>query len=237
MPFNIEDYREVPGKGHSDNPYEQRYRVLRNIHTEFEMEEYQVHFENETEFQHYYDAFEWRLSQPNIVNTTYFLESLKREFCSTIYAGTLYTERIPLKLSEIKDIPWPDNLYILISALDGFSLIYNKIGYFVVQEYMICINNQGKAKVWINDDLSKNYPDPCDVDDEGSEQEMVRRTVELLDENTDASTRPVSVREYFDRHYRSPRFIEAKKLIRQLAKEYKTDIPQSFDCIKDILNP
>lgn len=133
MPFNIEDYREVPGKGRYENPYEQRYRVLRNIHTDFEMEEYQVLFENETEYQHFYDAFEWRLSQPNIVNTTYFVENLKREFCSTIYAGTLYTERIPLKLSEIKDIPYPDNLYILMSALEGFSVIYNKIGFFVVQ--------------------------------------------------------------------------------------------------------
>lgn len=83
---------------------------------------------------------------------------------------------------------------------------------------MICINNHGKSKVWINDDLSKNYPDFCDAEDDGSEQDMVRRAVDLLDQNTDPSTRPISVKEYFSHHHRNPRFLDAKRLIRQLAK-------------------
>jgi hypothetical protein len=102
-------------------------------------------------------------SQPFIVNTVYFSESIRREFCSTSYGGTLYTEHIPLKLSEIKDIPSPDNLYILLSALDGFSTLYARIGFFNVEECMICINKQGKARVWVSDDLSRITPDAVEI--------------------------------------------------------------------------
>ena len=64
-----------------------------------------------------------------------------------------------MKLSDIKDIPYPDNLYVLLSSLDGFDRIVQKTGYFEIEEYMICINKQGEVKVWINDNLSRNYPD------------------------------------------------------------------------------
>jgi hypothetical protein len=45
----------------------------------------------------------------------------------------LYTERIPLKLSDIKDIPYPDNLYVLLASLDGFDRIVQKAGFFEIQ--------------------------------------------------------------------------------------------------------
>lgn len=60
---------------------------------------------------------------------------------------------------EIEDIPYPDSLYVMLSALDGFSKIVGKVGYFDVHENMIGINKQGEVKVWLNDDLSQNYPD------------------------------------------------------------------------------
>jgi hypothetical protein len=176
------------------------------------------------------------LSQPCVVNTVYFAEETRREFCTSSYAGTLFTEHIPLKLSEIKDIPWPDNLYILSASLEGFSQLYTKIGYFPIQEYMICINKQGKARVWVSDDLSKITPDEVEVIYQGDERDMVRRIVELLDLNTDISSQQQSVQGYFNKHDPMPRFGEARRLVKQMALEHNTTVPTSFDCIMDILN-
>jgi hypothetical protein len=113
--------------------------------------------------------FQWRLTQEFVVNTIYFVENNRKEFCSTHYGAFLYTERIPIKLSDIKDIPYPDNLYILQASLEGFHTVYHKTGFFEIQEHMVCINRQGKVKIWINDNLSKKYPESIYTQTDGTE--------------------------------------------------------------------
>lgn len=70
----------------------------------------------------------------------------------------VYVQDIPLRLCHIKDIPFPQNLYVLKQVLRGFHIIYDNIGYIKPFEDLICINRKGYVKVWINSDLSKNFP-------------------------------------------------------------------------------
>jgi hypothetical protein len=44
------------------------------------------------------------------------------------------------------------------STLEGFKYLYEKVGYFDIQEEMIFISRKGEIKVWMNSNLSKNYP-------------------------------------------------------------------------------
>lgn len=71
---------------------------------------------------------------------------------------------------------------------------------------MICINKQGKARVWVSEDLSKLTPDQEEVPYQGDERDIVRRVVELLDLNTDTTTQQQSVQGYLNRHDPMPRF-------------------------------
>lgn len=64
-------------------------------------------------------------------------------------------ERIPLRLNEIKDLPFPDSLHLLSSCLKGFKELYTKIGSFDVNDHMIGINSEAKVKVWLNADFGK----------------------------------------------------------------------------------
>jgi hypothetical protein len=51
----------------------------------------------------------------------------------------------------------------------------------------VCIDRTGKVKVWVNKDLSKNYPD-CDSECEGlrrDETHMVRQLIDIVEDNTD----------------------------------------------------
>lgn len=81
-----------------------------------------------------------------------------------------------MRLGDVTDIPYPDNLYIMKNALLGFASLYGMIGYFEVQEDHFCINNYGELKVWLNTDLSKNYPQDYDQEMK-SECEMVNRVI------------------------------------------------------------
>ena len=49
----------------------------------------------------------------------------------------------------------PDYLYVLASVLDGFEKLYSLVGYFMPREDLVCIDGDGKVKVWLNPDLSR----------------------------------------------------------------------------------
>lgn len=76
LPLNLTDYEEV--RNDRDRRYEPPFRILRNIHTGFEVQEYRLSFASEAEFRQYEDSFIWRLSQPYVVNTVYFAEDTRR---------------------------------------------------------------------------------------------------------------------------------------------------------------
>jgi hypothetical protein len=44
--------------------------------------------------------------------------------------ASIYIEHIPLRLGDVTDIPYPDNLYLLRNSLKGFALLYKIFGYF-----------------------------------------------------------------------------------------------------------
>lgn len=81
------------------------------------------------------------------------------DICSKHYQITLYIEHIPLRLSNVKDIPYPDSLHLIETCLKGFALLYEKGGYFRVEEDLIGINTFGEAKVWINSELEVSTPE------------------------------------------------------------------------------
>ena len=47
---------------------------------------------------------------------------------------------------------------MLKQVLKGFKILYDNIGYLKPFEDLICITRKGIVKVWLNSDLSKNYP-------------------------------------------------------------------------------
>ena len=78
--------------------------------------------------------------------------------CSTFFQGFVYTERIPLRMNEIKDLPFPDTLHLVNSCLRGFRDLYTKTGGFDVNEQMIGINCDAKVKVWMSYDFGSDRP-------------------------------------------------------------------------------
>lgn len=44
--------------------------------------------------------------------------------------GRVYLEHINVRMSDIYDIPYPDNLYVVMEALEGYSRIYQHSKFF-----------------------------------------------------------------------------------------------------------
>lgn len=81
-----------------------------------------------------------------------------RKLCSLVYHLKVYIEPIPLRISNIKDVQFPENLYLLSRTLKGFKILYDKVGKFHITEDLVCINEEGIVKVWLNHNLSLNEP-------------------------------------------------------------------------------
>jgi hypothetical protein len=59
---------------------------------------------------------------------------------------------------DIEHVPYPDYLHLFDACLKGFGQLARCAGYFLVDEGMIGINEQGMAKAWLNEDFSKSHP-------------------------------------------------------------------------------
>ncbi len=99
----------------------------------------------------------------------------------------LYIEHIPLRLSQITDIPFPDNLYLLKACLKGFYYIFLHTRVLDIKEDHICLTEEGKVKVWMNSNLAKNTPSLTNIFRNGKKSELtiVREIINMVDENTD----------------------------------------------------
>lgn len=69
-----------------------------------------------------------RKNDPDFIATLFFDISHNEELCSKnyhgiqhIYIGYVFTERIPLRLSDLMDIPFPDVLHVYNQTLNGFQ--------------------------------------------------------------------------------------------------------------------
>jgi hypothetical protein len=133
---------------------------------------------------------------------------------------------------------------VLASALDGFEKLYSFVGYFQPREDLICIDRDGKVKVWLNPDLSRGSS--IDHDQEVSsderniqiEEKMVEEVIKLVENNSaDEPELEMSFYEYFKRNHKNSRasFREAKVSIYNYAKRYGIDIPHYFESVINLL--
>jgi hypothetical protein len=42
----------------------------------------------------------------------------------------MFIEKIPIRLTDIEHIPFPDILHLYVQCLNGFELLAQKLGYF-----------------------------------------------------------------------------------------------------------
>jgi hypothetical protein len=156
------------------------------------VDEYQLSWGSEQEYRFYLKSFNWRHRRRNlspVVTSVSFRPVSTGEGCSGKYAANVYLEHVALRLSQIEDVPLTDSLFILGEALEGYLQLYQHSGYFQVCPEQVCFDRVGRVKVWVNADLSCNYPDSNEVG-RRDEVDMVEQLVKIVNEVADAEEMP-----------------------------------------------
>lgn len=150
--------------------------------------------------------------------------------CGTTYQGLLYLERIPIRLSEINGIPFPDLLHVYNQAFHGFGELVQFVGYFAVEEDMICVNQQDTVKVWLHGDLSKIFPSSVRLN---SEAEMIATIIDTIDRNTRQAGLPVNLPQFF-RERNVQTFDQAVLAVHECATLYNSIVPAKMNCVTQL---
>lgn len=152
--------------------------------------------------------------------------------CSKSYSGSIFTQHIPLRLSNIVHVPFPDVLHLYNQSLNGLSRLAKQVDYFRINEDCIGINENHVAKVWHSPNFSQLRPHVK----AGSEAEMVRNIVDLIQSNTDQSSMPrqqPSFSQFLYRDNERVGFGEAKKKLEQYANYFNRGvIPNYLACVE-----
>jgi hypothetical protein len=76
--------------------------------------------------------------------------------CSQSSNSQVFVERIPYRLSNITDLSQVEGLTVLRGAYYGFSTLSKMYGLIEPYEDLICFNEEGYPKIWVNANLAEN---------------------------------------------------------------------------------
>lgn len=85
-------------------------------------------------------------------------------------------------------------------------------------------------KVWVNGELEKSYADGAMLGLQGSERDMVRKIVQLVDQNTDNRTLPENIGAILQQADPAT-FRDADILVQNFAARYRVIIPTQIDSV------
>jgi len=75
--------------------------------------------------------------------------------CSVVQVAI---ESYPCNLNTLPKMPLYQNLYLLKESLIGFEMLFDRFGSFDVSNKMVLINKNSKCRVWINENITLNFP-------------------------------------------------------------------------------
>ena len=101
--------------------------------------------------------YKLRKNSKNIV-ATLFQDYESENCCSSSYSGNVYTEWIPITLSNIVHFPFPDVLHVYKQSFEGADSLSNVKGCFTVNEDMIGVNTDNVVKIYHCSDFSQVQP-------------------------------------------------------------------------------
>jgi hypothetical protein len=143
------------------------------------MIEFPIEIGNESAFQRQVEMYLMRHRHPVLVSTMY----LKKK--GSMGKVSVFFERVFTNLSRIKDISFEDSLQFYYVALKGFDQLFRMFGYFEVEESMLHITTSNRVKVWCSRDISQTKP--TQPHSQGTMDDMVKKILTLIEENTDYS--------------------------------------------------
>jgi hypothetical protein len=120
-------------------------------------EKYEVIVENET-LENELKLIEWRSKTELPIVKILFYKILQRKLLNECSVLQVAIEHYPCNLNSLPRMPLYQLLYLLKEALVGFERLFDRFGGFDVSNKMVLISKNSKCRVWINENITLNFP-------------------------------------------------------------------------------
>ena len=107
------------------------------------------------------DTYHYRKHQNDALVACYGVQQTKDKsagMCSNDKHAKVLTERMPRRWWELPQLTADETNYALGEALKGYDNLYKRMGAFDVTPNMVGVNEEGKVKVWANENFALNHP-------------------------------------------------------------------------------
>ena len=89
-----------------------------------------MEFKNEEEERIYKYHLTRRSTNKNIVDVLHYCQKTEPELCRASHKADVYIQHMPVRLTNLNEIPFSDAIYVFSSALSGLASLYDQKGYF-----------------------------------------------------------------------------------------------------------
>jgi hypothetical protein len=79
------------------------------------------------------------------------------DFCSNYKNILVFTEYIPYRLIDTRNLSHEQGLYVLSESLLGFHELFSHLGAFPVDHTLIGFNKDGQVRVWLTANFARNH--------------------------------------------------------------------------------
>jgi hypothetical protein len=103
-------------------------------------------------------TIEWRSRTDLPLVKVLFYKILQKKLVDECSVVQVAIENFTHTLYTLQRVGFYQILYLLKESLVGFSHLYDRFGPFEVSQKMVLINKSCKCRVWLNENVTVNFP-------------------------------------------------------------------------------
>jgi hypothetical protein len=101
---------------------------------------------------------QWRLEQTGPIVRCLYLDLLASRPAPCRLTVEVYVQHLELPLSRMQGLIFPEAIYLVQQALEGFRLLWERAGSVGLSDEAIGLDGKGDCRVWLNRSLALDYP-------------------------------------------------------------------------------
>jgi hypothetical protein len=160
-----------------------------------------------------------------------FYKMLQKKLLGECAVVQVAIENFPVNLQSLPQLAIPSCLYLFKEALIAYERLFDRFGSFDPSARMVLINKNGKCRVWINENITLNFPSRRN---KLTEAQFVGKLSTLFEEKC---IRSAASADFFGRTACATRFVEALHILENFVKNNKIVLPNKLNLVGERNSP
>jgi hypothetical protein len=176
-------------------------------------------------------CIEWRSKTEFPIVKILFYKMLQKKLLNECSVVQVAIENFPSNLNTLPKLHLHQILYLMKEALVGFERLFDRFGLFDITNRMILINKNSKCRVWMNENITLNFPSKRG---KLAENDVVAKLVKLFEEKC---VRTPTAAEFFAKIAGRGSIVEAMHYLENFTKVNRIVLANRLNLANEVNSP